>query len=68
MQRALQSNDPTIADIMAGLEAGDDPRRAMASLNARIVAYQSAGKTVPSNLLRLTQLIATECVAQSQGR
>lgn len=68
MQRALHKNDTTIADIVAGLDAGEDPRRAMARLNAKIVSYQSAGKTVPSSLLRLTQVIATECVAQSQGR
>lgn len=68
MQRALHSKDTTIADIVAGLEAGEDPRRAMARLNATIIAYQSAGKSVPPGLLRLTQVIATECVAQSQGR
>ncbi len=68
MQRASITKDTTIAEIMAGLEAGEDPRRAMARLNAKIVDYQRAGETVPSSLLRLTQVIAVECAAQSQGR
>ncbi|MFM9943003.1 MAG: hypothetical protein ACKVP7_26330 [Hyphomicrobiaceae bacterium] len=68
MQRASKTKDTTIAEIMAGLEAGDDPRQAMARLNAKIVDYQRAGEAVPSSLLRLTQVIAVECAAHSQGR
>lgn len=68
MKRAIASKDSTVQDILAGLEAGDDPRRVMARLNARIVHYQKSGEEVPASLLRLSQVIATECAAQSQGR
>ncbi len=68
MTRATKQHETMIAEIKAGLEAGDDPRRAIARLNARIVEHQRAGEAVPASLLRLTQVIACECAAQSQGR
>ncbi len=57
-----------IDDVIAGLDAGDDPRVAIAQLNKQIVAYQSAGRDVPAGLMRLSKMLANECVAQSQGR
>ena len=57
-----------IDDVMAGLDAGDDPRVAIARLNKQIVAYQSAGRDVPAGLMRLSKMLANECAAQSQGR
>jgi hypothetical protein len=68
MQRASRKTDHAIADIVASLEAGDDLRRTMVRINARIVDYQSAGEEVPPSLLRLSKSVATECAAQSQGR
>ena len=55
-------------DVMAGIDAGDDPRIAIARLNKQIVAYQSAGDDVPVRLMRLSKMLANECAAQSQGR
>ena len=57
-----------IDDVLAGLDAGDDPRVAIARLNKEIVAYQSAGRDVPAGLMRLSKMLANECAAQSQGR
>lgn len=70
MQRAVAGGnlDKTIQDIVSGLEAGDDPRQAIAQINRRIVDYQRAGEDVPPQLLRLSQQLSHECVAQSQGR
>lgn len=68
MQRAFRSEDKSIQDIVASIEAGDDLRRTMARINARIIAYQRAGEDVPQSLMRLSKTVATECAAQSQGR
>lgn len=68
MKRVGKGSEATIAEIMSGLEAGDDPRRAMVRVNKEIVDYQRAGEPVPPGLLRLSQRIATECASQSQGR
>lgn len=57
-----------IEEVMAGIDAGDDPRVAIARLNKEIVAYQSAGRDVPAKLMRLSRMLANECAAQSQGR
>ncbi len=57
-----------IDEVMAGIDAGDDPRVAIARLNKQIVAFQSAGRDVPAGLMRLSKMLANECVAQSQGR
>lgn len=70
MQRvnAGQKLERAVIDIMNGLEAGEDPRAAIAQLNKRIVDCQSAGADVPARLLRLSQMLSVECMAQSQGR
>lgn len=70
MQRATtnKKTTTTVQEFMAGLDSGEDPRRVMARLNAAIVNHQRAGEEVPASLLRLSQVIATECAAQSQGR
>lgn len=70
MQRVntVKKFDPTIDDVMNSLEAGEDPRLAIAQVNKRIVAYQSAGDDVPAGLMRLSKMLAHECVMQSQGR
>ena len=60
--------EPAIDDVMTGLEAGEDPRLAIARLNKQIVAYQSAGRDVPAGLMRLSKALALECMMQSQGR
>lgn len=56
------------SDNSKAIEAHDDPRIAMAQVNRQIVAFQSAGEEVPARLLRLSQALAGECIAQSQGR
>lgn len=67
--KALKADFLTeIDEVMAGIDAGDDPRVAIARLNKEIVAYQSAGRDVPAGLMRLSRMLANECVAQSQGR
>ena len=70
MQRiaAERDIDTSIRDVMAGIEAGDDPRLAMARINRQIVDFQKAGQDVPPRLLRLSKQLASECIAQSQGR
>ena len=70
MQRvnSVKKADPAIDDVLTGLDAGDDPRAAIARLNKKIVAYQSAGRDVPAGLMRLSQRLSHECAALSQGR
>lgn len=70
MQRlnAGQNLERTITEILSGLEAGEDPRVVMERLNKQIVDFQRAGKDVPARLMRLSQALTSECVAQSQGR
>ena len=76
MQRVNKVNlsgpaiDDSVPSLAAGedLTAGDDPRAAIARLNKEIVAYQSAGRDVPTRLMRLSKALALECAMQSQGR
>lgn len=70
MQRVASErhNSRFVAEVIAGLAAGDDPRTAIARLNREIVDYQKAGKDVPGEYLRLSRQLASECIAQSQGR
>jgi hypothetical protein len=56
------------SDLIASRNAGEDPRRTMARLNACIVGCQSEGLDVPSSLLRLSQRLAADCVAQAANR
>jgi hypothetical protein len=60
--------DAAFNDVIRGLDAGDDPRLAIARLNAKIIDFQRAGQEVPPRLLRLSKQLATECAVQSQGR
>jgi hypothetical protein len=60
--------DEVFVDVVSGLDAGEDPRVLMARLNREIVAFQKAGEDVPARLMRLTKVLASECIAQSQGR
>lgn len=54
-------------EIIASVQAGGDARAAMARVNRVIVAHQGAGEEVPGHLLRLTQALTSEWIAQSQG-
>lgn len=63
-----QAVDGCVRDLMARHDAGEDPRRTIRRLDARIVACHSAGEDVPAPLLRLSRTLAAECVAQSQPR
>ncbi len=65
---AHKAVDVTIRDLMARLDAGEDPRRTIARLNASIVDCQRAGVDLPPSFLRLSRTLAAECVAQGHGR
>jgi len=60
--------DGTVRDLMACLDAGEDPRRTIARLNAKIVGCQRDGLDVPPSFLRLSRTLAAECVAQGHAR
>ncbi|MEZ5849520.1 MAG: hypothetical protein R3D68_02555 [Hyphomicrobiaceae bacterium] len=52
-------------------DRGADPeelRTAIKAVNHEIVALQAAGEDVPTRLMRLSEALAAECVAHSQGR
>ena len=74
MQRArtLLTTRPTVDgslhDLMARHDAGEDPRRTIRRLDARIVDCQLAGEDLAPGLLRLTRTLAAHCVAQAQVR
>ena len=68
MQRVYRSEERLIQDIVAGLDAGEDLRLAMARINAQILDYQRSGEQVPEKLKRLATTVANECAVQSQGR
>lgn len=69
MQKLFPGNaDTTMNDLLNRLDAGEDLRKAIARVNARIVAFQRAGEDVPSGLLRLSKTLISECFMQSQGR
>ena len=61
-------SERSVGEINSVLEEGEDPRVAIAKLNRQIVDYQKAGEDVPPRLLRLSRALASECIAQSQGR
>ncbi len=63
-----QTVDGSLHDLMASHDAGEDPRRTIRRLDARIVDCQRAGEDVPASLLRLSLTLAAECVAQSIAR
>ncbi len=65
---AEKAVEVTVRDLMARLDAGEDPRRTIAHLNARIVDCQFAGVDLPPCFLRLSRTLAAECVALGQGR
>ena len=74
MQRARtklttpQTVELSLHDLMACHAAGEDPRRTIRRLDARIVDCQLAGEDLPPGLLRLSRKLAAHCVAQSQVR
>ena len=58
----------TVRDLMARMNAGEDPRHTMRSLDARFVDYQRAGIDLPASFLRLSRMLAAEFVAQRLAR
>lgn len=46
----------------------EDLRAAIKAVNHEIVTLQAAGEDVPARLMRLSEALAAECVAHSQGR
>lgn len=74
MQRARtilttrQAVDGSVNDLMARHDAGEDPRRTIRRLDARIVDCQLAGEDLAPSLLRLSRTLAAHCVSQSQVR
>lgn len=74
MQRARtilttrQTVDVSLHDLMARHDAGEDPRRTIRRLDARIVDCQLAGEDLAPSLLRFSRTLAAECVAQAGAR
>lgn len=62
-----KSADVTARNVVDRLNAGEDPRLAIATLNAQIVAFQGAGADLPANLMKLSQTITACYAAQEQG-
>ncbi len=62
---ALRAAD-TIRDLIARLDAGEDPRHTMKRLDARIIDYQRAGIDLPASFLRLSRALSAEFVARRQ--
>ena len=60
--------DVTVRDLMACLDAGEDPRRTIRRLNASIIDCQRDGLDVPAAFMRLTRELTAECVARGRGR
>ncbi|MDX2155870.1 MAG: hypothetical protein SFW09_05090 [Hyphomicrobiaceae bacterium] len=60
--------DITAREVVARLDAGEDPRRAIAHLNAQIIAFQCAGAELPVGLIQLSRSIAAECSARYRRR
>jgi hypothetical protein len=65
---AGRAADITVRDLMASLAAGEDPRRTMRRLDARIVDCQRAGLDLPASFIRLSRTLAAEYIARRQGR
>ena len=53
------------SEVLAGLEAGGDPRRAIRHLNEQIIAFQGAGAELPAALIRLSSTITTSCAGMA---
>lgn len=70
MQRIIKRSQSkrSWTDIADRVADPDDLRIAIKAVNREIVALQSAGEDVPSRLMRLSEALAAECVAHSQGR
>ncbi len=66
VQPDLKPADDTAREVRDLLIAGWDPRRAIAHLNAEVVAFQRAGADLPAELMRLTRAIAGGEGAYSQ--
>lgn len=66
--RAARAAESTVRDLMASLDAGEDPRRTIRRLDARIVDCQRAGIDLPASFLRLSRALAAECIARRQPR
>jgi hypothetical protein len=56
-----------IANLNAQIESVDCPRAGFAIVQARIKAIRSAGREVPTDLLRLERSLQSECISQSRG-
>ena len=56
-----------IANLNAQIEQIEDPRAGFALVQARIRALQSAGREIPSDLIRMERNLQTECICQSRG-
>lgn len=65
---AARTAEITVRDLMARLDAGEDPRRTMRRLDARFIDYQRAGIDLPASFLRLSRTLAAEFIAQRQAR
>jgi hypothetical protein len=62
----LRSAHDTVREVQARLTAGWDPDRAIAHLNAQVVAFQRAGADLPAELLRFTRSLTGSRPAYSR--
>ncbi len=60
--------EPAIADILHQVDAGADPRQAVAAVQKRIDTLLARGLEIPANLRALKRSLELACVAESQGR
>ncbi len=65
MQMEMVRDD--IAWINSELERTEDPRSAMALVQARIRELEKFGRKVPDDLIRLERNLNADCISQSRG-
>ena len=65
MQMEMVRDD--IAWINSELERTEDPRSAMALVQARIQEFEKSGRKVPDDLVRLERNLKADCISQSRG-
>jgi hypothetical protein len=53
-----------ICDLLAFVDAGEDPRHTIRRLDAQIVDCQRDGIDLPGSFLRLSRTLAAECLSR----
>lgn len=66
-QMQMEMVQDQIARINSELERTEDPRSAMALVQARIRELENSGRKVPDDLVRLERNLKADCISQSRG-